>query len=140
MVTIKEPESMEEVLYFTFRIMDGKPVKAWAYKKECPSCGKAKMGKPINPKTGKVKSRAKEYVCPLCDFTEEKVEHEESLILESKYTCPTCEKDGASTTPFKRKTIDGVPTFRVECSECGANIDITKKMKAKKEKKKKVKK
>lgn len=137
---VTEPKSMDEVLYFTFRMIDGKPVKAWTYRKTCPSCKKAEMGKPVDPKTGKVKSRSTEYVCPECGFTEEKVMHEESLVIESKYTCPHCGKDGESSAPFKRKTIDGVPTYRVLCQHCEGPIDITKKMKEKKEKKPKAKK
>lgn len=126
-MALQEPESMEEIVYFTRRtIRDGK-VMAWVYKKECPKCHKAKMGKPVEK--GQVKIRAKEYKCPECGYTEEKAEHEESLKLEAKYTCPHCGKEGEGTTPYKRKTFEGVPSYVVECQHCGQKIGITKKMK-----------
>tara|TARA_Y100000310_G_scaffold315307_1_gene365684 strand:+ start:793 stop:1185 length:393 start_codon:yes stop_codon:yes gene_type:complete len=130
---MKVPESMDECLYFTNR----GPILAWAYKKECPKCKKAKMGKPVDPKTGKVKIRSKEYVCPECGFTEEKKEHEDSLTLESTYTCPACNKEGESTAPYIRKKYKGIPAFVVECQHCGEVIPLTKKLKEPKKKKKK---
>lgn len=128
-MAVTEPESMEELVYFTNRIVEeGKGrIKAWVYKKTCPKCGKAKMGKPVEK--GKVKIRAKEYTCPECGFTEEKKEHEESLTLEAKYTCPSCGKEGENTTLYKRKTFMGVPAYVVECCNCNTKIPITKKMK-----------
>ncbi len=131
---VTEPESMEDLIYFTNRtIEEGKgKIKAWVYKKMCPQCNKAKMGKPVDK--GKVKIRAKEYVCPECGFTEEKKEHEESLQLEAKYTCPQCQKEGESTTMYKRKSFMGVPAYVVECQHCSAKIPLTKKMKAVKKK------
>lgn len=131
MVTV--PKSMEECLYFTNRSVDNGNIMAWVYKKDCPKCKSAKMGKPIEK--GKIKIRAKEYVCPKCNFTEEKVEHEESLTLEAKYTCPKCGKDGESTGQYKRKKFQGVPAYVVECKHCGENIPITKKLKDIKKKK-----
>jgi len=86
-----------------------------------------KMGKPIE--SGKVKIRAKEYVCPSCSFTEEKQAHEESLTLEAKYLCPSCGKEGESTTEYKRSSFMGVKAYVVECSNCKAKIPVTKKMK-----------
>jgi predicted RNA-binding Zn-ribbon protein involved in translation (DUF1610 family) len=134
-MTITEPESVENLIYFTNRTLEeGKgKVKAWVYKKMCPECNKAKMGKPVEK--GHVKIRAKEYVCPECGFTEEKVEHEESLSLEAKYTCPSCGKEGEGTAPYKRKSFMGVKAYVVECSNCSAKIPVTKKMKAPKKKK-----
>jgi len=46
---LNEPESMEDVIYFTNRTLEeGKgKIKAWVYKKECPKCNIAKMGKPV---------------------------------------------------------------------------------------------
>ena len=126
-MAVKEPESMEDVIYFTRRsIGDGK-VMAWVYKKECPQCHKAKMGKPVDK--GHVKIRAKEYVCPECGFTEEKKQHEESLTVEAKYTCPHCGKEGEATTECKRKSFEGVQAYVIECEHCGGKIGITKKMK-----------
>ena len=95
------------------------------------------MTKPRDAKIGKPKIRAKEYVCPECNYTEEKLEHEEKLVAYCAYTCPTCQGEGESEAQFKYRTLDGVKTVRFVCSECGANVDITKKMKEKKKKKKK---
>ncbi|HIJ10665.1 TPA: hypothetical protein HA278_01280 [Candidatus Woesearchaeota archaeon] len=135
MVTM--PESMDECLYFTNRVFDNGSLLAWVYRKECPECHKAKMGKPVDPKTGKVKSRSKEYVCPACKHSEPKDEHEASCTLDAKYTCPECGKEGESSAPYVRKTFKGVKSFVVECSHCSAKIPITKKLKDIKKKKKK---
>jgi len=126
---VTEPESMEEIIYFTNRTLEeGKgKIKAWVYKKLCPKCQKVKMGKPVEK--GKVKIRAKEYKCPECGFTEEKQAHEESLNLEAKYLCPSCQKEGESATIYKRKSFMGVKAYVVECSNCKAKIPVTKKMK-----------
>lgn len=131
---LKEPQSMNELIYFTNRTLEGGKgkIKAWVYKKLCPKCGKAKMGKPVEK--GEVKIRANEYKCPSCGFTEEKKVHEESLTLEAKYICPECGKEGGSTTLYKRKSFMGVPSYVVECCNCKAKIPITKKMKDVKEK------
>lgn len=130
-MTLTIPESMDECLYFTNR----GEILAWARRKDCPKCKKAKMGKPKDPKTGKAKTRAKEYVCPECGYTEEKVEHEESLTLEAKYTCPECGKEGESTGLYKRKSYKGVQSYIIECQHCQAIIPLTKKLKDIKKKK-----
>ena len=119
---------MKEVIYYTNRTLenDGK-IRAWTYKKDCPECGKAKMGKPVEK--GKVKIRAKIYVCPECGHTEEKTEHEETLEVDVIYTCPHCKHEGVAKTPHKRKTFQGVPSFIFECGGCGQKIGISKKMK-----------
>ncbi len=126
------PESMNDLVYFTRRNIGekGKAV-AWVYKKECPKCGKATMGKPRDAKTGKVMVTAKEYACPECGYTAEKKAYEETLTAEVQYTCPSCGFIGEAEVPFKRKKVQGVDTLRVQCRECKANIDITKKMKEK---------
>ena len=132
-MSLKEPESMDECIYFTNRLNpDGTYIRAWTYKKECPKCKKATMGKPV--KDGKVKVRAKEYVCPECGYTEEKKEHEATLQVEIKYKCPECGKEGETTTEYKRKTWKGVPAYVFKCVDCGEKIGITKKMKAPKKK------
>lgn len=126
---------MDECLYFTRRTEGDKGhIMAWAFKKKCPKCG-ALMGKPVEK--GKVKIRAKEYVCGECGYTEEKAEHEASLTVSVKYTCPKCEHKGEEEIPFKRKAFQGTQAFVFNCSECGEKIGITKKMKAPKSKKKK---
>ncbi len=123
------PESTDECLYFTNRTLEGGgKAMAWTYKKLCPRCRKAKMGKPVEK--GKVKIRAKEYTCPACGFTEEKVAHENSLMLECVYTCPSCKKKGESSAPYIRKKVDGIPSYVVECQHCKAKIALTKKMKS----------
>ena len=85
------------------------------------------MGKPVEK--GKVKLRSDQYVCPSCSYTEEKVEHEESLTLEAAYTCPKCGKKGESTAPYQRKNYKGVQAYLVECQHCGEKIPLTKKLK-----------
>ena len=126
---LKEPESTDECVYFTRRqIGDSGNAMVWVFKQNCPKCDKALMGKPKDEK-GKVKIRAKEYVCPECGHTVEKKEYEESLTANAKYTCPSCGHQGAVQVPFKRKSIEGVQTLRFQCEQCNANIDVTKKMK-----------
>jgi len=121
---------MDNLIYFTRRKIGDKGfAMAWVYKKECPKCHKAEMGKPVEK--GKVKIRALEYICPSCGYKEEKKAHEESLTLEAKYTCPHCGKEGVGTTLYKRKTVDGIPSYIIVCEHCGGKIAITKKMKEK---------
>ncbi len=128
-MTLRIPESMEECLYFTNR----GDILAWVYRKFCPKCKKAKMGKPVEK--GEVRIRAKEYQCPACGYTEQKEEHEASLILEATYTCPECGKEGESTGEYKRKNYKGVPSYIVECQHCKVKIALTKKLKKLKGKK-----
>ncbi len=132
---IKKPESMEECVYMTQRDLgDGSGyVMAWVFRENCPKCNKTLMGKPRD-KSGKVLIRAKEYVCPSCGNTEQKEEYESSLTVNVEYTCPKCKNNGEKQIPFKRKKIEGVETLRFQCDKCKSNIDITKKMKAKKSK------
>jgi len=133
-MALKMPESMEECLYFTNRTIKDSPIIAWVYRKECPKCHKAKMGKPVVK--GKVKTRATYYECPECQYQEEKLEHEESLQLEAQYTCPECGKEGEATGLYKRKSFKGVQAYVVECEHCQAKLPITKKLKDIKKKKK----
>ena len=135
MSKINFPDSMEKLIYWTNRTIGEGKAACWVYKQDCPKCGKAKMGKPVDGKTGKVKIRAKEYVCPGCGYTVEKSEYEDTLEAEVDYTCPHCKKHGGVRAPFIRKNIKGVKTLRVNCESCGGDIDITKKMKVPKKKK-----
>ncbi|MBN1275547.1 hypothetical protein JXA12_04625 [Candidatus Woesearchaeota archaeon] len=129
----EEPESMDEIIYYTKRTLEPRGrVTAWTKKKQCPRCERALMGKPVEK--GKVKIRATTYECPACGYTEEKKEHEESLTLCAAYTCPSCGKEGASSTRYKRKTHQGVPSYVVTCEHCGHTIALTKKMKEPKKK------
>jgi hypothetical protein len=129
-MALQMPNSVSECLYFTNRTIDadGKVI-AWVEKKLCPKCKKAKMGKPVEK--GKVKIRAKEYVCPACQYTEQKVEHEESCTLSIMYTCPYCKHKGETQIPYKRGKFDGIPAFIFECEKCKKKIPITKKLKEK---------
>ncbi len=131
-MALELPESMDNLIYWTNRSIDEGKATVWVDKQPCTKCGKAKMGKPVDAKTGKPKIRAKEYVCPNCGFTVEKVEYEDTLEACALYTCPECKHKGECTVPFKRKSVKGVQTLRLNCEKCGANIDVTKKMKAKK--------
>ncbi|MFH1133682.1 MAG: hypothetical protein V1735_04265 [Nanoarchaeota archaeon] len=130
---MKEPESMDEVVYFTNRTIGSGKARCWVLKQKCPKCGKATMGKPRD-KSGKVLIRAKEYVCPACAYTAEKKAYEETLTACVDYVCPACGARGQVEVPFKRRKVDGVDTLRAQCLGCKANIDITKKMKQKSEK------
>jgi predicted RNA-binding Zn-ribbon protein involved in translation (DUF1610 family) len=130
------PTSMDNLLYFTNRADGDLKVKAWVDKKQCPKCKKALMGKPLDPKTKKIKVRSTEYSCPSCGHTEEKKAHEESLEIKAIYTCPACKKSGEGTTQYKRKTYQGVPSFVIDCQHCGNKIPLTKKLRAIKGKKK----
>lgn len=138
---IKEPESMDEVCYFSRRDLEnGKgDAVAWVFKGTCPKCKKGKMGKPINPKTGKAKIRAKEYECPECGYIVEKEEYEDTLECEIKYTCPKCSHKGETTVPFKRKSLKLADSASGKarsskaivfiCEKCNEKLGITKKMK-----------
>ncbi|MFH1316294.1 MAG: hypothetical protein ABII01_02145 [Candidatus Woesearchaeota archaeon] len=133
----EEPESMDELIYYTRRSLgeagEGNIV-CWVSKEKCPQCKTGLMSKPKDEKTGKPKIRAKEYVCPSCNNTVEKEEYESTLTAKANYKCPECGTEDSGEVPFKRKNIDGVPTLRFVCSKCKANLDVTKKMKEKKKK------
>ncbi len=127
-MSLKMPESMDECIYFTRRKFDndGKAI-AWVCRKTCPNCGE-KMGKPLDPKTGRPKIRADTYECPGCKFSEPKQEHEESLNVEIIYTCPQCGHSGEATTQYKRESWEGTKAYVFVCEGCGKKIGITKKM------------
>jgi predicted RNA-binding Zn-ribbon protein involved in translation (DUF1610 family) len=128
-VALKQPESVEECVYFTRRAVGKGSVMCWVFKEKCPKCGKAQMGKPKDPKTGSVKIRAKEYVCPACGHTVEKTEYEDTLTANIAYTCPHCQHKGETQIPFKRKTFEGAKALVFQCDKCKGKIPITKKMK-----------
>ncbi len=114
---------MEECLYFTNR----GTIIAWVRRKQCPKCKNALMGKPVEK--GKVKTRAKEYVCPACGYGEDKEAYESSVKIEAQYTCPRCGKEGESTAEYRRRNFRGVPSYVVECVHCREKIHLTKKLK-----------
>lgn len=120
---------MEDLVYFTQRAVGKGNVRAWVYRGLCPKCGKGTMSKPRDAKTGKVKIRAKEYLCPDCGYMVEKKAYEETLTCEAKYTCPECGNEGDVAVPFKRKKFQGMDAVVFQCGKCKAKIPITKKMK-----------
>lgn len=135
---LKEPESMEECVYFTYRnVKDGK-VRAWVSREKCPKCNNALMGKPRG-ENGKIRIRAKEYVCPSCGFIMQEEEYEDTLTCNIKYTCSYCSNEDETQVPFKRKKVSvlneetgkktSLEVIRFQCKKCSKNIDITKKMK-----------
>lgn len=136
---VTEPESMDDLIYFTKRTIGKGKATAWVYKGDCRKCGKTKMSKPTDEKTGKVKIRSKEYICSACGNTEEKVAHEETLTAEIKYTCPKCSHEGDAEIPYKRKNVKiwdeeakkdkAAKALVLNCEKCNENIYVTKKMK-----------
>lgn len=134
-MSLQLPDDMEKLVYFTRRKTDDLKVICWAEKLPCEKCKKGLMAKPRDPKTGKPKIRATEYVCGECGHSEEKKAHEAKLTAHAIYTCPHCSKEGEASGPYTRKTVQGVSTLRLHCEHCGGNIDITKKMKEPKKKK-----
>lgn len=130
---LRRPESMEELVYYTRRDVGNGDATVWVFRGKCPKCGKGLMGKPVG-KDGKVMVRAKEYTCPDCGYTVEKSEYEETLTANAEYTCPDCAHKGETQVPFKRKNVGGAKALRLKCEKCGANIDVTQKMKEPKKK------
>lgn len=133
-MALEIPEDMGDLFYFSRREMGTGKAMAWVYRPDCPKCKKAKMGKPVDAKTGKPKIRATEYVCPECGHTVPKEAFEETCQMEIIYTCPECGKEGEATTLYKLKSFEGVKAYVFECSHCGKKLGITKKMKAPKKK------
>ncbi len=139
---VEKPKSMSELTYYTFRSLKGKKdgkAKVWVFKATCSKCKKGKMSKPVDPKTGKPKTRAKELVCENCGFTEDKNIIEDQLIAGIEYTCPECGHQAEKEVPFKRKKVQlldpktgkkkSADALVFECDNCGFSIKITKKMK-----------
>ena len=97
------------------------------------------MGKPRDPKTGKPKIRAEEYVCPECSYTVPLEAYEETLTINVQYTCPKCSHHGEIELPYKRKKVKvfdeedqkekTVDAVQFQCQYCSEKINITKKMK-----------
>ena len=132
---IKKPSSMEECLYFTNRSLDNDGYAvAWVYRKPCPKCKNARLGKPIK-KNGKADKKAAVYECPTCKHQEPNEKIEAELKVEVEYQCPNCKNKGMTTTEYKRKNFEGVQAYVFACGKCGKNIGITKKLKSTKKKK-----
>ncbi|MBN2368598.1 hypothetical protein JXC34_06260, partial [Candidatus Woesearchaeota archaeon] len=73
-MSLKMPDSMEELVYWTSRKIENGNAKVWVFREDCPECGKALMGKPVEK--GKVKTRASYYECPECGHQIPKSEYE----------------------------------------------------------------
>jgi len=135
---LRQPQSTDECVYFTNRSTEKGKTRTWVFKEKCPKCKEGIMGKPRDAKTGKPKIRAKEYVCPKCNYTIEKKAYEDTLTANIKYTCP-CSHSGELQIPFRRKKIKifneedqkekTAESLRFQCEKCKKNIDVTKKMK-----------
>jgi|SRR3989338_2600297 len=139
-MTLREPESMDECVYFTNRLLDNEGyIKTWVFQELCPKCQKSLMGKPRDKKTGKAKIRADEYECPSCSYKENKEEYEDKLTANIRYKCPYCKHEGEIQVPFKRKKVqrfneekqkkETVEALVFDCSKCRKRIEVTKKMK-----------
>lgn len=118
---LKEPNSMEECLYFTRRSIGKGKIVAWAYRILCPKCKKANMRKE--------NKRDKYYTCPQCEYTEDEKLHESKIKIEVKYVCPFCLFSGETTTEYKRKSFYGVQAYIFFCERCKEKLGLTKKMK-----------
>lgn len=128
-MALKEPNSMDELVYFTNRD-DGKfRARAWVFREICPKCKKGLMGKPINEKTGRPKIRASEYECPECGYSVDVKEYEDSLMCNIDYACPECGNESQIRVPFKRKSFFGVKAVVFHCEKCNHKMGITKKLK-----------
>ncbi|RME30687.1 hypothetical protein D6789_04925 [Candidatus Woesearchaeota archaeon] len=116
---MREPTSVDECVYFTRRAFGKGHILAWAFRKECPKC-KTLMKKP--------KKTSPTYECPNCGYSEPKKEHEASLVVHVRYTCPFCSHQGETETPYVRKTWQGVKAFVFVCEGCGKKVGVTKKL------------
>lgn len=97
------------------------------------------MAKPRDPKTGNFKIRAKEFVCPKCNYSVDEDEYAQTLNLQAVYTCPKCSHEGEVEMPAKRKKIKifdeedqkekTAVAYQFLCSKCSEKINVTKKMK-----------
>lgn len=135
---VREPTSINQCIYFTNRTIGNEKIKAWVYRQKCPKCSKSLMSKPRDSK-GKIKIRAKEFVCESCHYTISEDEYEKTLNAEIKYECPHCSNKGEIVIPFIRKKVmvldketgkkKSIEALRFQCSKCNKNIDISKKMK-----------
>lgn len=131
-MALKKPSSVEECVYFTNRTIGSGSAMAWVFRKECPKC-KGTMGKP-QKKNGKFDKKADHYACYSCGYPEKNEQVESSLIINIEYKCPHCGNEGETTTEYKRKTFEGVPSYVFECQKCHKKIGLTKKLKEPKKK------
>ncbi|MBI2663537.1 hypothetical protein HYX15_03360 [Candidatus Woesearchaeota archaeon] len=133
---MREPNSMDECVYHTIRIIGEGRVRVWVLRENCPKCSKALMSKPKDPKTGKFKTRAKEYVCSECGHTEDIDEYAEKLNASVQYICPYCKSKGELEVPFKRKKTNVYDENKkkevrkealiFKCQKCNKEIKVVK--------------
>ncbi|MBI4159421.1 hypothetical protein HY500_04150 [Candidatus Woesearchaeota archaeon] len=138
-MTLREPQSMDECVYFTNRAVGKGKIRAWVFRGNCPKCDKGVMGKPKDPKTGRAKIRKEEYECPECKYNVPQTEYEDTLAMNIQYTCHKCNHASEISVPFKRKKVqrideetgkkETVEAVRFLCEKCNEKIDVTKKMK-----------
>lgn len=138
-MTLKFPENMDECVYFTRREEGKGKSVVWVFREKCPKCKEGLMGKPRDPKTGKPKIRAKEYICPKCGYTIGKKEYEDTLIANIQYTCPECLHSGETQVAFKRKKVQkfdvekgkkvAIDALVYNCENCKTKLLVTRKMK-----------
>ena len=132
-MALKKPASVEECVYFTNRTFDSGRAMAWVFRKQCPKCKKDVLRKP-STKSGKPDKKSPIYACKSCRYEEKNEEVENSLVINVEYKCPHCGNEGETTTEYKRKTFEGVPSLVFECQKCHRKIGLTKKMKEGKKK------
>lgn len=134
-MSLKKPASMDECVYFTNRTFDSRRAMAWVFRKQCPKCKKDVLRKP-STKSGKPDKKSPIYVCKSCLYEEKNEDVEKDLVLNIEYKCPHCGNEGETTTEYKRKTFEGVPSYVFECQKCHKKIGLTKKLKETKKKSK----
>ena|SRR3989344_8652668 len=137
-MNISEPTSTNECVFFTRRTVGEKgKIMAWVPRSQCQKCKQGVMGKPRDEKTGKVKIRAKEYVCSQCSLSMGEEAYEDTLQISIKYTCPHCGSQGTTQQPylFKKTKIEDPESpgnkktakiIRFSCSACKKDLDLVK--------------
>ena len=125
---------MSELVYYTRKADEQGKYEVWVFRGQCPECKKGLMGKPINPKTKKVMSRADTYVCPECNFSIDSDEYRETLTASIAYTCAKCKYSGEMEKPFKRKKVSILnpetgkkkrkTAFLFNCEKCGFEFKV----------------
>ncbi|MBI2542118.1 hypothetical protein HYV80_05400 [Candidatus Woesearchaeota archaeon] len=134
-MALKKPSSVEECVYFTNRTMESGRAMAWVFRKTCPKCNNGVMGKP-KKKNGKIDKKADHYDCYSCGYSEKNEQVENSLMINIEYKCPHCGNEGETTSEYKRKSFEGVPSYVFECQKCLKKTGLTKKLKEPKKKSK----
>lgn len=130
---LEKPNSVEECIYFTNRIIGDGRATAWVFRKECPKCKKDELRKP-STKSGKPDKKSPIFVCKSCRYEEKNEDVEKDLIINVEYKCPHCGNESETTAEYKRKSFEGVQSYVFECGKCSKKIGLTKKLKETKKK------